>query len=327
MSAESLAGALVLAAAAAAAFALLTALLGPVAFRLLRAARSRVHPAARAHAALGAATAPLWLPAVGAALCLLPSLLAGVGLHDDHCVRHGEHAHLCPWHARIPVAPGLLALAAVGMAAPAVAAVHGARLVRRARGAGRALGPAAHGRGEVVRIESDVPWCGAAGLWRPRILLSTGLDRLLGPAERAVVLAHERAHVRRRDGLRALVARAASLAHVPAARRALLAEHELACEQACDEEAALRVRDRVRVAETLLAVERRLGPRAAAAPGTCGFGESTVPERVHALLAEPPARAGRRVGGLAAALLVLGAAAGADALHHAAEHGLALLLR
>ena len=58
------------------------------------------------------------------------------------------------------------------------------------------------------------------GLFRPRILVSTGLTTALTPAEIGAVLAHEREHLRHRDPLRLLAGRlfAAWGCYLPAAR-------------------------------------------------------------------------------------------------------------
>jgi beta-lactamase regulating signal transducer with metallopeptidase domain len=75
------------------------------------------------------------------------------------------------------------------------------------------------------------------GLFRPRILVSTGLTTALTPAEMGAVLAHEREHLRHRDPLRLLVGRlfAAWACYLPVARwlagRAAL-RHELAADRA-----------------------------------------------------------------------------------------------
>ena len=101
---------------------------------------------------------------------------------------------------------------------------------------------------------------------------------------------------------------------------------ELATERACDEEAGSRLGDRLVVAEAILAAERLLASTSTRSPGPLlAFGGSSVPARVHGLLAEPVARRGRAgwwpAGGLLGACLLL-----ADPLHHATEHLLGLLL-
>jgi hypothetical protein len=87
------------------------------------------------------------------------------------------------------------------------------------------------------------------------------------------------------------------------------------------------VGDRLRVAETLLAVERLLaGAAAPAHPALLAVAGSSLPERVRGLLAEPaverPPRAARWATLGALALLALGA----EPLHHATEHLLEVLL-
>lgn len=62
------------------------------------------------------------------------------------------------------------------------------------------------GRTRLIALETPVALC--HGLPRPRLLLSTGALWGLSPAEMEAVLRHEQAHLRRRDPLRLLGARA-----------------------------------------------------------------------------------------------------------------------
>ncbi|MDG0810014.1 M56 family metallopeptidase [Cohnella rhizosphaerae] len=57
------------------------------------------------------------------------------------------------------------------------------------------------GRGRLAIIRAEAPVAMTVGLFRPRIVLSAGLLRMLEPAELAAVVAHERHHLRRRDPL------------------------------------------------------------------------------------------------------------------------------
>ena len=57
-------------------------------------------------------------------------------------------------------------------------------------------------------IDLDIPVALCCGLRRPRLLLSTGLARRLSDAELEAVLRHEAAHLRRRDPVRLVLARA-----------------------------------------------------------------------------------------------------------------------
>ncbi len=72
-----------------------------------------------------------------------------------------------------------------------------------------------------IRILDDArPYAWTAGLWRPTVTLSVGLLTRLDDTALAAVLAHEAAHVRRRDPLRRLVSKYAACAcpYVPALR-------------------------------------------------------------------------------------------------------------
>src|SRR5438094_693631 len=83
-------------------------------------------------------------------------------------------------------------------------------------------------------MDCNVPLALTAGLSRPEVYISSYLIASLPSDMLEVVVAHERAHVRRRDGMIQFVAHISSLLHFPWARRRLLADLSLACEQACD---------------------------------------------------------------------------------------------
>jgi len=288
----------------------------------------RRDPALRARVALGAAVAPSVLPVLLLGLCFAPGVLGWLGLHADHCVHHPGHPHLCLVHATVPFGGPQAALLLAAGAGLAVAGVSVGRAAARTRrtlarlraGAAREIAPGVH------CVDSERPFSLTAGLAaRGEIFVSSALARALAPEQLAAVVAHERAHARRRDGLRRLAAHAGSWAHGPRLRRALLAELDLATERACDEEAGRRVGDRLLVAEAILAVERLL----ARAPGpTSGpllaFGGSSVAARVTGLIEEPGEPAPRAVW-LALPVVTWAAASLAEPLHHVTEHVLAVL--
>jgi Zn-dependent protease with chaperone function len=283
------------------------------------------HPAAVARWLWLAAAAPSLAPPLAVALCLLPALLGA-----DHCPQHGEHAHLCLHHlaaARGGAASALVGLAAGGLGLALLAGA--ARLARAHRAIAR-LAPGAPPTfaADVEVLATDAPLSLSLGAFRPRIVMSDGLVRALAPASLAVVLEHERAHVRRRDALRALLARALSWPHLPRLRRELLAALALATERACDEVAAQRSGDRLLVAETILAVERlmRRAPAVAPAALAASFGDSSVPPRIESLLAAPGAAVDGRRAWLYAGAAVATAIPLIEPLHHAVEHLLGVLL-
>lgn len=139
-----------------------------------------------------------------------------------------------------------------------------------------------------------------------RIVVSTGLLRVLDPAERRVLLAHERAHLRYAHHAFVVVTQVAAATN-PLLRPTAKAV-AYAVERWADEHAARVVGDR-----TLAA--RAIGKAALAA------GRPGVPARVTALLAAPPRRPVVLVAATAAVLLVatLAAAQTAREVHTAFE--------
>jgi Zn-dependent protease with chaperone function len=312
-------------------FLALGALLAAVSVRLFGARLSRWEPSTR-HRALMLLAA---LPALSAVVLLfvasLPSLLALLVPGLDHCSSHQDrHAHLCFVHLpRVGIHTGLL----VGLVFLAsYALLRGGLAVSSAVRALRVVATLAR-TGEhrsdlgITIVETRQPVCFAAGLLRPRVLLSRGLFESLSGEQRAVILAHERAHVMRRDALLASVAQALAAFHLPGIGRWLVAELEVAAEQACDEEAARCVSDRVAVAAAILAFERAAQGLAAHDLGvvSAGFGARAVERRVEALLGDPPQRQSLRpvviaLSAAAAGLLLL-----ANQLHHLTESVLSVI--
>jgi beta-lactamase regulating signal transducer with metallopeptidase domain len=178
-------------------------------------------------------------------------------------------------------------------------------------------------------VETAQPVCFAAGLFRPRVLLSRGLFEALNPHERAVVLAHERAHARRRDALLASLVRALALVHWPGVGRWLVQEFEVAAEQSCDEEAARFVGDRLSVAATILTVERAAQyaaqPSPRPGPIAVAFGARAVERRVEALLVEAVPEPSLRPLVIGIAVALLGVVIFADTLHHVTESVLSVI--
>ena len=321
-------GTLALVATAGIGFALATSLLLAATWPLLERWSSRRHPDARARIALAAGVGPVAAPILLIGLCLAPGALGLFGLHADHCIQHAAHPHLCLTHptaALTIVSASLLVLSLALVCGAALRVALAAARTRRSLGAlrsaaSRSVAPGVH------FVRSERPFSLTAGLGRSEIYLSSALVDALTPTQLDAVVEHERAHARRRDGLRMLMARVLSWPHLPAVRRSILAELELAAERACDEQAGDRVGDRLIVAEAILAAERLLvevAPRGR--EPLLAFGGSSVPARVRGLLAEPVADRGRAAGWMAGALAVACVLL-ADPLHHATEHVLGLLL-
>jgi Zn-dependent protease with chaperone function len=310
-------------------FALLSAAAAALAWRLFRGPIERAHPVWRARIAFVLAVAPALLPALVLTLVLAPGFAGALGFAPDHCLAHGGHVHLCFAHPHAALTLPLAAWLALCAGAFGVTAL---RRARRLAGWRRQLASFRSAASErlapgVRLIPSARPFSVTVGLLRPEIWISTALRAQLDQEALEAVLAHERAHRRRRDALRRVLAHALSRPHWPGVRRALLAQLSLASEQACDEAAARSTGDRLQVAETLLAVERLLSNAPAFEhPAWASFGGGELAARVHRLVeaqgAEPEAVSLWLW--FAAAVVVC---ALAQPLHHATEHALGWLLR
>lgn len=265
----------------------------------------RLAPARRARLLLLLAALPAGLGALHAAVCL-----ASVACFFH---RHGALPALCELHPASAASWILTGLLLVALGGPLVRTLRregtSRRRLRQLSGSARLV--------EGARlVESDAPFAAATDR---EILLSSGLLRHISPTLMPAVVAHERAHVRRRDPTRMRWAMRLTTLWLPRARRVLLADLELACEQACDEHAAEVVGDRVLVAQALLAVERLLGHPVALQPAAQPFHGGCFVARVEALL-DPPRPAGSlwAEGWQALSVLAL-ALALTDPLHHLTE--------
>ncbi len=309
--------------------ALVGMVVGPLSLWFARratAARGRLSAAARADRAflLGLAPAVGALGIVGGTA--LPSMLTAAGLMVDHCDDHDHHVHLCLVHgAETPV--WLLSLGALALAIFAVRAVHlSVTSLRRHRSlrALERLGVVDTGSDfPVVRVPGAPRLCLATGLFRRRIVYSASLAEHLSSAELASALAHEAAHLRRRDTLSLGLLTLAGLVTLPGVGQRARALFLSAAEEACDAEAAVHHGTET-VARALVSAARL---RLTVANGL-GFTGNTLAARVAALLdaggvPTSPARS------LIIAIVLIGAsgavvgAFGLD-VHHAVETALSV---
>lgn len=289
----------------------------------------KMDPRSRHRAIMMLAALPLLVAGTLLFSALLPSLVSLVVPSVDHCLVHEDgHAHLCFVHLPTTGIHFTLALTLVFVATYGVVrfglAVYDLRRAVHVINAALTTGEA-RGDLNLTVIDCEQPLCVTAGLLRPRVILSRPLLHGLSPTELNVVLAHERAHVVRRDALTSYLVRALASLHLPAAAQWLVHEVDIAAEQACDEAAVVSVGDRLTVAAAILGVER-MTQRAlsfALSPAVVAFGACAVERRVEALLADPlPSRGLRTVvssfaGAVLCALLI------SDELHHLTESLLA----
>lgn len=307
-----------------------TALSVALAYTLLRPRLVRVGPARRARILTALCVAPLSFGLLQTCLFFLPGVLGTIWPSLDHCLSHtaANHAHLCLVHP--PTAAGtwlgwvVVGGAMIGLGRPLgrdmLRTWQSARLVRQWV---RTAPPGDQDGVRVVHCERPIAAATAIGT---EVIVSTSLVEGLEPSLLQAVVAHERAHVRRRDPWRRMCAMLFSAGHLPPVRESLLSDLELACEQASDETAALQIGDRIQMAQALLAVARLLpGDLQRATPVAVGFGGSSISARVDALLA-PPMREGQTVTEILwLSVAVLGCAASAGPGHHLVEHFIAFL--
>ncbi len=141
------------------------------------------------------------------------------------------------------------------------------------------------------------------GVFRPLILLPTGLVNRLSPRQVEMVLAHELAHLQRADHLVNLFQNVVEtlLFYHPVVRwisGEIRAERELAS----DEQVARLTGDRITYAETLLKLEKARGNRPQFA---IGMADHQLLTRVRHLLAPKPRQPGTAVSGVALLSVVL----------------------
>lgn len=256
---------------------------------------------------------------VGLAVALLvPTALDVLGVHPDHCHAHDHGLHLCGVHGDVH-AP-LLVLGALII--PLVTA-RGLAVVRRLRSASmdlRALEALGVRRGALVEVPGDTPLCHAMGVLRPRVLLSAGVRARLGRESVEAAVAHEHAHLRRRDPAALAFLHLASIFGLPGSR--VWSAFRAAADEAADAEAAAEVGG-VAVAQALVLMARFMTERAAPLPfSALAFGAHPLEQRVVLLLAGPAAP-GRPfglplAGVIAAAVIALGMI-GAEPIHHLIE--------
>ncbi|MFD5144041.1 M56 family metallopeptidase [Streptomyces sp. NPDC058401] len=170
--------------------------------------------------------------------------------------------------------------------------------------------------GDLLVVPDGDPHAFALPAWRGRagrVVVTTGMLRILGPAERAVLLGHERAHLRGRHHLLSLTADIAAAVHP--ALRSLRPALDFHLERWADESAATAVGNR-RLAATAIARAALAASTAERQPETRGpllaVGTGPVPQRVEALLRPVPVRP--RSHRTRAAVVALAAAVSAAAL-------------
>jgi hypothetical protein len=175
----------------------------------------------------------------------------------------------------------ILVLAALGLAAIAMTILGSVRELASDRSFRRALAAAARPLNDVLVIDDERPKAFCAGLFHPRVYVSSGAVALLDKSALDAVLAHEAHHARCRDPLRLAVGRvlARALFFVPGLRELVHRQQALA-ELGADESAINAAAEhRSALARAMLTFTDPSGPA-----GEVGID----PRRVDHLLGEAP---------------------------------------
>ena len=256
------------------------------------------------------------LPVLVGATLALAAFLPG-DPHLDHLL--GCHCatsmpgwlHLCPQHPTTdPVVLIPTALVLVALVPGRLRALDG--LVREPLGTGRGASP--------TLVDLPQPMAVLAGWLRPSLLVDRGLWDTLEPVHRAAVLAHERAHLARRDPqVLAILRLLTGVAPQPLADR-LLRQWLDHAEHRADAAASASV-DPILLAEALVACARLGSPNRLQLAWTSGRLDS----RVRALLElKPGAHPAQPDARLVDLVTLMGATAALAAnvpwLHHQVEH-------
>ena len=139
-------------------------------------------------------------------------------------------------------------------------------------------------------LDTPYPVAAVAGVLQPRLMLSARVLRECTANEIAAIVAHERAHIRRRDNLtRALFAALPDRGFAPRVTREIEASWTRAAEEAADSEAAgTAAAPRAALAATLIHVSRMADqPPPGWMPQLAFYQGADLERRVRALLAAP----------------------------------------
>jgi len=265
--------------------------------------------------------APFWVTSLIVLAAMAPTVVSSLVRGVDHCLTHtNTHHHLCLWHPAthshnsmamlIPflvIIPSVLLLGLTGWRI-----LRERRLVQTLVHTSRSSDYAPN----VRLLDQDEPIALTVGWVRPTILLSTGLIRSLSSDSLNAVLAHEHAHVRRRDTWLAASDRIAASILPQRVANPLLHQIHISRELACDTEAADNG-EPIHVARALTEVARLRTHQTSCSSGT------VEPRIMHLLTGTNHAKS-RTV---PLALLISGlVAVGAWPIHNVIEHVLNFLL-
>lgn len=304
-------------------FAILTALISAITYPFVRQRLAELSPALRSTTLLIWLIAPALIGGVLSLLSFMPSIMSLFGFVPDHCNIHDGHLHLCLIHPPLPVDNGFLQFFLITLVGVTIYFIGTPFFdLLRAHKFQQTLMTASrpHETLPLRVVDWVMPLALSAGIRRMRIFISSQLIQNLTQKQLEVVIAHEQAHLSRRDPLRHFIAHTFSFAHLPWLRKELLMDFDLATEQACDEAAAVQTGDRLHVADTIIAVERQFA-MCRIPPMVKSISGSNISARVEFLLAQPAVNESisRAYMSLLSVGVLIAAFATMDELHHFTE--------
>lgn len=172
-------------------------------------------------------------------------------------------------------------------------------------------------------IETSAPQVFTAGFWQPRCYITSGLLAQVTSQELAVILAHEQAHIVRRDPLQRWLF---ALLSSPLLKRDRVAFNQLfmlTLEQRADQAALSVVATPTTVAQTLVNVARLLLAHqncGTVARNTCGFAQQQLQARIAFLLKGAPVQPLSWRWIVFTMFSVIGSIAALDMVHHGVEY-------
>jgi Zn-dependent protease with chaperone function len=233
--------------------------------------------------------APIWVPLAIILASMVPGVFASLFGFGDQCRAHGgHHHHLCvihPPHGSTNFLPWTIVLGVLftALTAIGISTKNAMEEWWLSRSLVRASVPSSLGK-DIRLLEREEPIALTVGITNPVILLSTGLIQAVSQRTLRIILAHERAHVARRDTTWALLDRLMGSLLPTTVGRELQSALALAREQSCDNAAAQSEGD-VYVAAALTEVTRLELSQPAFG---LSVGSSSLEARVVHLLERPP---------------------------------------
>lgn len=264
--------------------------------------------------------------AVAVSVAAPPALFGGC-----HCLSHGHHGHLCYEHMGLGwvvafgwvLSSGWLGRTAMQLSTLGMQHLAASRWLRESSAVGETR--VCTELGVVHLLDGASSVAGTLGIIHPRIVVSHALWAALPVAARRAVVAHEAAHVARRDPLMLMLISAAVSVLSAHQRQVLLGGWRRTTELRCDR-AAAATEGPLAVAEALVACGRaRAGVHAELPTVALAAAKDDLEIRVEELLSIPAAMSTRPSRGdllalplLCLATLALTATAG-EHVHHFVE--------